>query len=241
MVKAALAAFFMKILPRNCWQRLTLIVSFWVFAAFTLVYAFVTLFQCGSPTESLSDPNAWCMDVKDLTDVAYASAAFNMGMDWLMTLMPVTAIWNANMSRKLKTSVIFVMSLGALGSIISLVRIPFIGLALFDGSLEGFRKVTPFLFLALWENCMGIMAVSLAALRPLFKKALGDGSTMASTRGRATPLKSLTHLSQQWKRSRGLDSITSSSQEHLGGERDVIKVATTVRVEQEDRYPRSWT
>ncbi|PNS14393.1 hypothetical protein CAC42_3679 [Sphaceloma murrayae] len=172
LIKAALAAFFLKVLPRTSWQRKVIVVSFVLFAAYTTMFGFLNLFQCGDPLD-LTNPDPKCVSLKALSRLSYTSAVWNTLMDWLLTLMPITVITKAQMSRRTKLSVIFIMMLGAFASIISIVRIPFINLGLIGG-YDTFPKVTPFIMLALWENCVGIMAVSLAALRPLIRKVFKE-------------------------------------------------------------------
>ncbi|PSK38008.1 hypothetical protein B9Z65_1199 [Elsinoe australis] len=173
LIKAALAAFFLKVLPKSSWQRMVIIVSFSLFAGFTTVFGFLNLFQCGDPLD-LENPTPTCLSLTALQRLSYTSAAFNTLMDWLLTLMPITVIYKAQMSKRTKLSVIFLMMLGAFASIISIVRIPYIDLGLIGGTNDTWVKVTPFIMLALWENCVGIMAVSLAALRPLVRKVFKD-------------------------------------------------------------------
>ncbi|KAF4556680.1 Hypothetical protein D9617_1g085590 [Elsinoe fawcettii] len=212
LIKGALAAFFLKVLPKNSWQRKVIWISFTLFGIFTTVFGFLNLFQCGDPLD-LENPTPTCLSLTALQRLSYTSAACNTLMDWLLTLMPITVIFRAQMSRRTKISVILLMLLGALASIISIVRIPYIDLGVI-GTYDTFTKVTPFIMLALWENCVGIMAVSLAALRPLVRKVFKDeyGSdahlkqtgTIGGTSGRGG--------------TRGKDGITIATEWEVEGE-----------------------
>ncbi|KAF2218973.1 hypothetical protein BDZ85DRAFT_322737 [Elsinoe ampelina] len=172
LIKGALAAFFLKVLPKNSWQRKVIWISFILFGLFTTIFGFLNLFQCGDPLD-LENPTPTCLSLTALQRLSYTSAAWNTLMDWLLTLMPITVIYRAQMSSRTKWSVILLMMLGAFASVISIVRIPYIDLGVI-GTYDTFTKVTPFVMLALWENCVGIMAVSLAALRPLVRKVFRD-------------------------------------------------------------------
>ncbi|PNS18806.1 hypothetical protein CAC42_5345 [Sphaceloma murrayae] len=172
LIKAALAVFYLHILPLDSWQRPVLVVTYALFATFTFVYAWVNLFQCGDPLDLLN-PAPKCLSLDALSVCTYVSMVANMTTDWLMTLLPVTVIWSSAMDRKTKASVAAVMFLGASASVVSMARIPLMHLGLWTGP-QDFAKVTPFTMLAFWENCVGIMAVALAGTMPLFRKMLGE-------------------------------------------------------------------
>jgi hypothetical protein len=56
----------------------------------------------------------------------YAIAAGAVITDWACSIIPVFILWNAQMARKVKVSVVMVLSLGSLASISTLTRLPYV-------------------------------------------------------------------------------------------------------------------
>lgn len=75
-----------------------------------------------------------------------------------------------------------VMALGVSGSVVSVVRIVALRRADFEDFYTEHQTIRHYYFLNILENCIGIIAVSLAALRPLVKKVFGDSYARQTTR-----------------------------------------------------------
>ena len=107
-----------------------------------------------------------------------------------MAILPIFSLWNLNIPRATKFWAYFLLVLGAAGSIISLVRFGYV-----SGLLPGkdfFRQSAKFALYSTVEPGLGIAAVSLATLRPLFKKCLEGARSVSGTQrsgkgGRNTP------------------------------------------------------
>lgn len=170
LVRAAIAAFFLRLLPDYGyrWQRWVIIASFWIYASFTLSYGFAVLFACGDPLD-VANPDPTCISLGAQNALALASPILTSIMDWLLTILPAFIIFRGLMSTRDKFSVIFMMLLGGIGSIISIVRIPFLDLGIMGGA-DQFGNLSVYLVLQVWENAVGILAISLAALKPLIKE-----------------------------------------------------------------------
>jgi hypothetical protein len=100
-------------------------------------------------------------------DRYYAAGGMNALTDWIFSLLPVTVIWSAAIPRSTKISAGCLLGLGSLASIASLIRLAFIpGIQASPTFLQNASSI------ACWsivEPGLGIIAASLAALRPLFR------------------------------------------------------------------------
>jgi len=105
--------------------------------------------------------------------------------DWALGLMPIWLIWDSRLSRRNKIVVCLLLGLGALASTGPIVRLVY---------LPAFLKPGDFLWelfgVAIWtlvELGIGIVVISLHALRPLLKRissfarSLSPGSNKRST------------------------------------------------------------
>ncbi|PSK36578.1 hypothetical protein B9Z65_1761 [Elsinoe australis] len=170
LVKVSLATFFRHVMPPYSWQLRTVTYSTIVFSLYTLTFSFVNLFQCGNP---LSESEA-CIPYDVPRKLTYAAAVFNAIMDWLLVTLPITVVYKTFISRRAKFSVMLVMALGVSGSVVSVVRIVALRRADFEDFYTEHQTIRHYYFLNILENCIGIIAVSLAALRPLVKKVFGN-------------------------------------------------------------------
>ncbi|GAM90400.1 hypothetical protein ANO11243_084430 [Dothideomycetidae sp. 11243] len=181
-LKAALAAFYLRVLSSKSWQRTVVLVSTSIFIAYTMILAFVFLFQCGNPNDLASTA---CLNGNNLTITSYVQAGLNAFMDWLLTLLPITVIFKTQMSARTKTSVVLIMLVGAAASAISIVRIFSLNAGDSDDTAEGYATIARLIVMSYWENCIGQIAISLAALRPLIRRVFKG--TKGSSYGPSAP------------------------------------------------------
>ncbi|KAF2154421.1 hypothetical protein K461DRAFT_277540 [Myriangium duriaei CBS 260.36] len=175
LIRVAIAAFFLRIIPNHDLhrpQRLTITIASYLYALFMVTSSFTILFQCGSDVTG-SNPASVCMDPDALSYLIDTLLVSTTIIDWLMTLIPLAIVARSAMPTRAKLLAMAVILLGALGSVISIIRIPFNDLGFVSGPLDLGHYIT-WLLLALLENCMGIIAISLAALRPLFRRVFRD-------------------------------------------------------------------
>lgn len=119
----------------------------------------------------------------------YAAGGMNALTDWLFSLLPVTVIWNAAIPKSTKISAGCLLGLGSLASIASLIRLAYIpGIEARPNFLEHSVSI------ACWsivEPGLGIVAASLATLRPLFRHCFPSKQhTMLPTTHRGKPITS---------------------------------------------------
>ncbi|KAF2155757.1 hypothetical protein K461DRAFT_265262 [Myriangium duriaei CBS 260.36] len=173
LVRVAIALFFLRVLPKYEYRahRLILHILTWTFAAFIIAISFMGLFQCGNPLHWGPSTNPATCPIPASTSkrISLSSRVFVLTIDWTMTLMPLHVIWKSSMPRRSKISTLLVLLLGSCGSIICIVRIPLAWLGEMQTPHDLYNYLLYFL-LAASENTVGIMAISLAACRPLLEK-----------------------------------------------------------------------
>lgn len=175
LIRAAIAWFFLRVFSnRGVFHnlRIAMISIFVLYATYEVVIAFVTLMQCGASSVSDLDgenANAVCLNTYTLANVALASLVLTTATDWLMTLIPAVIVFRSTMEPRQKVSTMCVILLGAVGGAVSIVRIPFnsLGNTFSPADVPGYCE---WFVLAIAENWFGLTAISLAALKPLFKK-----------------------------------------------------------------------
>lgn len=179
-LKIALAAFFLRIVHVR-WQRWVLIASVSLYTTYQVAFAFTILFQCGSIKNLLVYQPARCLPWhRVMAPLSYISAALNAIVDWIMVATTVLVITGLKMNRRDKLSVCFLLLLGLLGSIVSIVRIPLMSGVEVIADISFFANILPISFCSIIESALGTIALSLAALRPLFRH-VRDRSISAKT------------------------------------------------------------
>ena len=170
-LKISLAIFFLRIVVRQ-WQRRVIWIVTAIYTIYATAFAFVAVFQCGIPTNFLiKEAVGICIKDDVLQPLNYIHASLNAISDWTFAFLPIFVLWNSQMPRSAKISAGLLLSLGAVGSIISLVRIAYIpglktGPAFFTNAID----IGVF---SLIEPAIGLNAACLATLRPLFKNMVG--------------------------------------------------------------------
>lgn len=167
-LKLSLGVFFLRICIKK-WQKY-LIYGIMGFNTFiNIFHIFFITFMCGSPGNFFMNAlEGKCVSNRTILGVAYEQGVVTTSTDWIYAILPVTILWHAQMDRRTKSVCAFVLSLGAFGSICSLVRFKYInGLSV---SPDFFWNAANISIWSTVELGMGIVACSLATLRPLFKK-----------------------------------------------------------------------
>ena len=166
--KLSLAFFFLRIVTRQ-WQRSMIVVTVALYTAFNFGLLFVVIFQCGNPA-AINVKTTVCLDWDTiLGPILYFSASLNAVVDWIFALTPVVVIRSLQMSRRDKLSVFAMIALAISGSIVSIVRIPYIpGLRLDSDYYSATNDVIA--YTSVIESGIGIIVASLAVLRPLVRQ-----------------------------------------------------------------------
>ncbi|KAL2831464.1 hypothetical protein BDW59DRAFT_157891 [Aspergillus cavernicola] len=162
--------------------------------------------------KSLLEHGGRCQPPHVLTDVYYATTAVNIVTDWVTALMPIPLLWNVQLERGSKISVVALMSLGILASLSACVRLKY---------TINLTNQTDFLFavanVVIWgfaENGIGVIVGNVATLRPLLRKLLDRTVRRSGYNSRPSRLTSSYELSQNRK---GDPGYTSTVTEVRGG------------------------
>jgi hypothetical protein len=130
---------------------------------------FLTVFQCGVPSDILDHEK--CLDWDTVMGpISYFSGALTAATDWVFVLTTVSLVIKTKMAPRAKISVVLILSLAAMGSIVSIVRIPFIHGGRIN--ISQVSKLPRVVILASVEAGVSIVALSLATLRPLVRSWL---------------------------------------------------------------------
>ncbi|KEQ93815.1 hypothetical protein AUEXF2481DRAFT_30894 [Aureobasidium subglaciale EXF-2481] len=182
-LKLSLAVFFLRIVLEK-WQRQTIIISTVIFSLYTFGFFFVAIFQCGDPSKYLLHKvQGKCMSWSALGPLNYIHGVMNALTDWVFVSLPILVVRKANMRGRDKWSVVFVLIVGVLGSVASVVRLFYIN-DLHSGDQDAttfFSNASTIAIASTIEPGMGIIAACMATLRPLFKSVLDRTRTHISS------------------------------------------------------------
>ncbi|KAF2155502.1 hypothetical protein K461DRAFT_290530 [Myriangium duriaei CBS 260.36] len=168
LLKVSMALFFLRI-PQKRWQVVVIHISMTIYVIYTVAFFFVVLFECGSPT-GFNFVYGTCFSWKIMGPLNYVAAILNAIIDWIFIITPLFVVWQTMMSRRSRIQVCLVIAFGAFGSVVSVVRIPLIKDLRIIHSLTYFGQIVPITLLSLSETGVGLIAISLAVLRPLIKR-----------------------------------------------------------------------
>lgn len=173
LLKISLAAFFLRITVER-WQRWVLYISVSIYTLVTFVFFFITLFQCGNPIHYVATAlQGHCTHSQTyFTPLTFATGTLNAVVDWIFAITPVLSVIRLRLPRKTKATACFLLCLGILGSVASVVRLAFLGKDNSEITPAFLWNASKILLASVVELGLGIIAMSLAALRPLFKSFL---------------------------------------------------------------------
>ncbi|KAM7190440.1 hypothetical protein V8F20_009723 [Naviculisporaceae sp. PSN 640] len=173
VTKLAVGATLLRIASTKFYRRLIIgIMGFMAF--YTTGCLFTVLLQC-TDIRALWDQtipqNCWSQST--LKGLSYTNVALNILTDLLLALViPIPMLWNLNVNRRTRFSLIFALSLGTFACAAAFIK---------TGFLVNYGKTGDWLWdsrdISIWtvvECNTGIIAGSLPALRPIFKKILGS-------------------------------------------------------------------
>ncbi|RAL07156.1 uncharacterized protein BO97DRAFT_266420 [Aspergillus homomorphus CBS 101889] len=108
-----------------------------------------------------------CQPSHVLADVYYACTAVNILTDWVTALLPVPLLWNVQINRNTKISIVGLMGLGIFASMSACVRLKYtVAVTAQSDYLFGLANVVIWGFA---ENAIGMIVGNIATLRPLFR------------------------------------------------------------------------
>jgi hypothetical protein len=117
-IKASIGIMLMRLTVMRT-QRYILYINIAVTEIYSFFFFFIFLFQCYPSSyfwERLSNPNAKgsCMDPRIVVVTFYGYSAISCITDWIFSILPVFLVWNLQMGRREKASVVLILATGAL-------------------------------------------------------------------------------------------------------------------------------
>ena len=173
--KLSLAFFFLRIAsrPLHRWIiRITVSISLLC----NLVLLGITVGQCGDiATIDLNQPH--CLSWRILGPLNYLCASLNALVDWLFATLAIHVVRGLMLEGRIRSSVCGIILLATAGSIVSIVRIPFISGLRLDESYYSQRN-NVIAYVSLIESAVGTIVASLSVMRPLLAR-YGGGAKIA--------------------------------------------------------------
>ncbi|KAK6822027.1 hypothetical protein PG987_014852 [Apiospora arundinis] len=113
-----------------------------------------------------------------IQNISYFISASSILTDWSCAILPCIIVWNLNMKRKLKVSAAGILALGAVASLSTIVRLPYLGA--YTAPKDHYYKIANIIIWSEIECGIGIIAGSLPSLRGLIQAYLTRPSTGSS-------------------------------------------------------------
>ncbi|KAF2230085.1 hypothetical protein EV356DRAFT_454598 [Viridothelium virens] len=251
--KISLGTFLLRLVIRR-WHTIFIYAFMTLSTIYGIVYFFFALFQCGNPTKILENKLAGrCQPASVQLGMGYTHVAVQALVDWAFATLPVVIMWNANMNRRSKFSVAFILMLGAIGSTATLVRFKYEGGLVDDNDF--FFAAANVAITCTIEAGLGITAASLATLRPLFRCCFdrvrttyssaerraryGDGKPpmSKSTRRKTASIVSECTTTRQYGKRSVLEDIATGTQTTVTANNRLSPVPSDDDIDLEDMSP----
>ncbi|KAJ5725001.1 uncharacterized protein N7483_006358 [Penicillium malachiteum] len=167
-------------------RKLYLYIQYAVMVTFVLMNIIALIFilincipvEAAWSAEALAN-GGHCQASYVLADVYYACTAVNIVTDWVTAFLPIPLLWNVQINRNTKISIIGLMGLGIFASLSACIRLKYtVALTNQNNYLYGVANVVIWGFA---ENALGMIVGNIATLRPLFR-ILRDGKTSDYTK-----------------------------------------------------------
>ncbi|KAI5202292.1 hypothetical protein E4T39_04756 [Aureobasidium subglaciale] len=186
--KLSMAFFFLRI-PNKRSHRWIIIISVAISIIFNLVLLGVSIGQCGNiATIDLDHPH--CLSWNIQGPLNYFCASLNAAVDWIFAILAIYIVQSLMMDTRSKISVYAIILLASAGSIVSIVRIPYIPGLRLDKSYYS-QENDVIAYTSLIESAIGIIVASMSVMRPLISKirerakiALSSNSRSRSSSGK---------------------------------------------------------
>ncbi|KAK4119673.1 hypothetical protein N657DRAFT_626517 [Parathielavia appendiculata] len=159
-----------------------------LFTTMNLIAGFYIIFHC-NPVSAAWDPSALenggkCNPSHYLADIYYATTAVNIFTDWVTAFMPIPLLWNVQLNRNTKVSVVCLLGLGFFASISACVRLKYtVNLTAQENYLYALADIV------IWgygENGLGLIVGCVMTLRPLLRNILKLGGDTSNKQSHGT-------------------------------------------------------
>ncbi|KAJ4307721.1 hypothetical protein N0V94_009639 [Neodidymelliopsis sp. IMI 364377] len=179
-IKISLGIFFARIVVAH-WHLMLIYVTIGVNVCSSVAAFFYCIFRCGPNVDEyvLQQLKSQCTSRGLDRFMAYQSATFSTLTDLVFVVLPIVVLWNANMDRRSKISVGFILCLAASACICSMIRFQYV---------DGLTQINDFFWnatnIAIWSTIecgASIIAGCLATLRPLLKRIFTTAGTITKS------------------------------------------------------------
>ena len=140
------------------------------------------LFRCGLPITAfrIVTDSSGPVSIEAAKVLTYVMTASNALCDWAFAIIPfLVIVRSCRQELSSRIAVCLPIVLAVIGSTVAIARLPFLGLL--TSPSHYFQDSAPSVFLSLIETQIGIMAISLATLKPLLTK-IGESKQRITTR-----------------------------------------------------------
>ncbi|KAI1096452.1 hypothetical protein F5B19DRAFT_147474 [Rostrohypoxylon terebratum] len=183
LIKFTVGIFLLRICSQT-WQKTVIWSVLFVCLVYSVFFNFMAIFQCRPVQyywlQYTTKMEGTCFSDDLIRGTSYAAAVINAISDWILGLLPIALIRKLELSKRSKIMVSCTLALGSIASIATIIRIPFI----WQLSTANDDTLHIFTVVSIWstvENGLGLIASSLATLRPLYRKIFGTAGSRART------------------------------------------------------------
>ncbi|KAF2152242.1 hypothetical protein K461DRAFT_312993 [Myriangium duriaei CBS 260.36] len=242
-IKIAIGHFFFKITQRP-WQKYLVLSLVGAYLLSLMTSCFIVLFRCGVPNPQLILGSENCAINGDIfSSLGTYIAALNSLCDWIFAIMPIHLVHtDQRMNVSSKLAIYLIIFVAVLGSIVSLIRLPYYLHSTFGPAV--FERNRLVIFLSVLETALGALALSLSSLQPLLKIKRIEGASKISAGGDGLgPLPTLGAKPSDWYYSAKVfktktKNMTMLSLSRLGVLPDITMSGTVVSPEDRDSWMR---
>ncbi|THW51720.1 hypothetical protein D6D22_00638 [Aureobasidium pullulans] len=175
-LKISLAFFYLRIVIQR-WQRVVIYMTATTMTLYGLAYSFTYLFRCGSDVnhQLVYRAAGKCIPDHTLLIMTYVLGILDTLTDFVYAFLPIYVLWNSNMPLGMKFTAGFLLCIGSVSSICALVRVATLANLTLD--VKFFKQAVETGLWSIIEPGLAIVATSLAACRPLWRKVSESSST----------------------------------------------------------------
>ncbi|KAI7257292.1 hypothetical protein KC343_g3775 [Hortaea werneckii] len=178
-VKLSIACFLMRLAPKPEWKRylwgaIVFLVCFTIACAGTLIFSCTPVSASWNHSLQLL-PSTRCFSAKTFSSIGLFNSIINIVTDLVFAILPIPIIVKLKVNLRTKCTLVFVLSLGFVACAA--------GIAKAQTQTTFMDDPDPywhdgFMVWNMVELCLGILAASLPALKPLFSSMLASSATM---------------------------------------------------------------
>ncbi|KAI7347268.1 hypothetical protein KC320_g7351 [Hortaea werneckii] len=178
-VKLSIAVFLMRLAPKPEWKRylwgaIVFLVCFMIACAGTLIFSCTPVSASWNHSLQLL-PSTRCFSAKTFSSIGLFNSIVNILTDLIFAILPIPIIVKLKVNLRTKCILVFVLSLGFVACAAGIAKAQTQTTFMDDPDPHWHDG---FMVWNMVELCLGILAASLPALKPLFSSILASSATM---------------------------------------------------------------